>query len=206
MNLDEQKLSSHTHKKFQILINRILEANKNVLTSPQQLDADTLFEGMADHLVSTKESEFHEFKSSARWDLKENNIFDHIWESWIITIVAFLNTNGGNLILGVEERHGITKVLGIEIDKFKSQDEYHRYIKDKIDKKIGIEFLENYISIHFHNIQDKVICQVQCKRLPRGRKAYFFENKKKTKFYKRSGPSNIELSINEFDDYQKERK
>ena len=46
--------------------------------------------------------------------------------------MAFLNTNGGHLVIGVDNDK---KLIGIEIDQFPSTDEWQRYLVDKIKTK-----------------------------------------------------------------------
>ena len=61
---------------------------------------------------------------------KQNKIRDYITEQVLKTIVAFLNTDGGTLVVGQSD----DKKLVIEADKFKSQDDCSKYLKDKKNK------------------------------------------------------------------------
>ncbi len=64
-------------------------------------------------LVRQQESKTLEFKSSLRWDLKNDQKDDkHITHASLKTIAAFLNTDGGDLLIGVADDG---TVLGIAV-------------------------------------------------------------------------------------------
>ena len=62
----------------------------------------------AEELLKLQESKTLEFKSSLRWNLKEDRKDDkHVTHAALKTIAAFLNTEGGDLLIGVARRsHG----------------------------------------------------------------------------------------------------
>jgi len=113
-------------------------------------------------LLESEESVKHELKSSLRFNTKEKKVTDWLVNECLKTIVAFLNTEGGHLLIGINDKK---ELLGIEIDNFKSQDEWHRYLKDKIKHKIGLKYLENYIKVEFKNIDEKTIAIIKCAAL-----------------------------------------
>ena len=107
------------------------------------IDADTLFANIPDYqkqkLITANESVVHEYKPSLRYDIhkkgadpskKENQ---YTQDMWLKTIVAFLNSRGGNLIIGIGDNK---KILGLEHDSFKNNDECYKFITYKI---IGID-------------------------------------------------------------------
>ena len=69
----------------------------------------------AEEVLKLQESKTLEFKSSLRWNLKEHRKDDkRITHAVLKTIAAFLNTDGGDLLIGVDDKR---KVLGIEHDR-----------------------------------------------------------------------------------------
>lgn len=54
-------------------------------------------------LIAAGESATVEFKSSARWDVKQNQPGKHVERVIVKTVAAFLNTTGGALVIGVED-------------------------------------------------------------------------------------------------------
>jgi predicted HTH transcriptional regulator len=68
----------------------------------------------AEELIKRGESKSLEFKSTLRWSLKENRRDDKgVTHAALKTIAAFLNTEGGDLLIGVADDGSI---VGIERD------------------------------------------------------------------------------------------
>ena len=147
-----------------------------------------------DRLLKEEESKSFERKSTLRFDTKQNKILDFITDQVLKTIVAFLNTDGGTLVVGQSDDKIL---LGIEADKFKSQDDCSKYFKDKIKAKIGLKFLETYIKYKFLKQEDKTLLVVTCAKLPKSERAFINE----TDFYIRSGPSNEKLNTKDTIEY-----
>src|SRR5690606_7134738 len=69
----------------------------------------------AEELIKRKESKTLEFKSTLRWSLKDDNQDDEgVTHAVLKTIAAFLNTEGGGLLIGVADDGS---VVGIEHDR-----------------------------------------------------------------------------------------
>ena len=103
-----------------------------------------------------------------------------------------MNTEGGTLIIGQDDDKNI---LGIEIDKFKNQDDCSKFLKDKIKSNIGIKYLETYIKYSFHSVENKTLLIVNCTKLPIKETAFLNE----TDFYKmlaRIMPGEIHADVN----------
>lgn len=145
-----------------------------------------------DMLLKKEESAKHELKSSLRYSTKKKINEDFLVDPILKTIVAFLNTEGGHLLVGVEEvPNGDNKVLGIEVDGFKSQDEWHRHLKSIIKTRIDIKYLEKNIKIEFKKVKNKTIAIIKVAALDKKEHAMLDE----TKIFERKGPSNEELKI-----------
>src|SRR5690606_16553303 len=54
-----------------------------------------------DELIDNDEDHAVEFKSTARWDLRENQPSKAIEDAIVKTVAAFLNTDGGTLLIGI---------------------------------------------------------------------------------------------------------
>ncbi len=77
----------------------------------------------AEELIKQGESKTLEFKSTLRWNLVEDRKDDKvITHAALKTVAAFLNTEGGDLLLGVADDGS---VVGIEVDRFESNDQFH---------------------------------------------------------------------------------
>jgi uncharacterized repeat protein (TIGR03833 family) len=144
-------------------------------------------------LIKKGENYKLEFKSDALWSLgkteqeiKDSKSYDlhtfrHKASKVIIarSIAALLNSEGGNLLIGVKEKRdgkGEAEIIGIEEDlkKLKSQnksdttDSYKRMIIDDIIRpyfppKI-YNHLNNYLSIEFEEFKYKTVCNIKVKK------------------------------------------
>ena len=66
-----------------------------------------------EEIVANGEDEYHEFKSSLRWDVKESKVNKLLEEVVLKTIAAFNNKEGGMLIIGASDEG---EVIGLEDD------------------------------------------------------------------------------------------
>ena len=109
-------------------------------------------------IIRCGEGKHVEFKASFRWDIKEDKIIDGRKTDVLKGIVAFLNSGGGTLLLGVGDDRSI---LGIERDGYKSQDEYRRALVSSITNRIGREFLDA-VQINFCLVGPHQVISVTC--------------------------------------------
>ncbi|HAM57915.1 MAG TPA: type I restriction endonuclease subunit R, partial [Candidatus Rokubacteria bacterium] len=80
----------------------------------------------AEELIKRGESRTLEFKSTLRWNLKEDRQDDKaVTHAVLKTIAAFLNTEGGDLLIGVADDGSIA---GIERDRLESDDKFMRHL------------------------------------------------------------------------------
>ena len=86
-------------------------------------------------LLKLQESKTLEFKSSLRWNLKEDRKDDkHVTHAALKTIAAFLNTEGGDLVIGVADDGA---VLGIEHDRLENDDKFMRHLAQVVRNGLG---------------------------------------------------------------------
>jgi hypothetical protein len=180
-------------------LNKYIEQLTNTVENDDfEYKPEKLFEEFPDYtirnLINMDESISLERKSTLRWSIKEKKIQDYIADTVLKTVVAFLNTEGGTLIIGQDDDKNI---LGIETDKFKNQDDCSKFLKDKIKSNIGIKYLETYIKYSFYKIEEKTLLIINCTKLPVKETAFLNE----TDFYKRTGPSNEKLSTKQTLEY-----
>ena len=180
---------------------RFKKLDDEVENSDFDFNIEELMKDFPDYTIkqylSLEESKKFERKSSLRFDIKQNKIENFITNQVLKTIVAFLNTEGGVLVVGQDDEKNI---LGIEIDKFKNQDDCSKYLKNKIKDYIGITFLETFIKYNFFKVQNKTVLVIECKKLPKDQNAYL-----KDDFFIRSGPSNEKLTTKDTLDYIKKK-
>lgn len=174
---------------FEALKNRI--DLKNV--APKKEDEVT-------ELIRLGENELLEMKSTLRFDLREGVVNKNLEHVIAKTISAFLNANGGNLIIGVDDNGN---VLGLEKDMEtftkKDIDGFELHLRQIISKYLNGSF-EKYLKISFPVIENKLICLV---KITRSGKPVFVSHEGKDSFYVRIGNSSIPKNRQEQSEYEK---
>jgi predicted HTH transcriptional regulator len=150
-------------------------------------------------LIATGENARFEMKSTLRWNLKSNKPGKEIENAWLKTIIAFLNTNGGTLLVGIEDDGN---VLGLEPDQFLNSDKYLLHVNNLIRDRIGMEFTQR-IKFELKPLDGKDLLCIQCLPSP---EAVFLKKDKDEEFYIRVGPSSSKLSSRETLRYMNDRR
>jgi len=113
---------------------------------------------------------------------------DAITHSCLKTIAAFLNTDGGNLLIGISDSG---EVVGIEQDQFPNDDKFLLHLFNVIKSSIG-DYTASLIDTDIYKTEEKSVCLVNCKKsnLP-----VFMQFKgKEEEYFIRTGPSTTKLS------------
>jgi tetratricopeptide (TPR) repeat protein len=143
-------------------------------------------------LIHGGENEFVEFKSSSLWSKsiskgeitasasKDVHKFGKDTSKVIIakTIAGFLNTEGGNLVIGIKENKGgaPNEITGIENEYPKLKDPcpdgYRRMLIDEIIRKYLpseiFHHLNMYLRIHFMKMDGRTLCWLEIKKADDG--------------------------------------
>ena len=106
------------------------------------------------------------------------------------------------LLIGVDDKNNI---VGIEVDKFKNNDDFLVEFIQQIGKRTSPDVmnLPSVVDVTLHKVEDKTVCNV---RVEPTRENIFvkFENKKH--FYKRTGPKTVSLDREEMVNYVMEKE
>ena len=169
-----------------------LETSRNTALHPKKLD----------ELLASRERENLEFKSSLRWDLQENKINKDLEKSAMKTAVAFLNSNGGHLVIGVDDS-GIIRGLSADYATLRkpSSDGFENHFTNVFKEDIGAEF-HRFVRVSFHALDQKEVCVMQI--LPASMPAYL-RSENNEAFYIRTGNSTTALPISKAADYIRAR-
>lgn len=141
-------------------------------------------------LIESGESDFVEFKSTMRYNLYTKKFDKEIEHAVLKTIAGFLNTNGGTLIIGVDDKKGI---LGLDNDKFKDDDHMLLHLTQIIQEKINTEH-SRFIQGNIEHSNGNKILRVDVK--PASTPAYVAHNNEEF-LYVRTGPSTSALKASE---------
>ena len=148
--------------------------------------------------MSEGESDRLEFKSTLQWDVHQSKENKGLQQSCLKTIAAFLNTEGGVLLIGVEDDGSL---FGLQKDlqclKNGSLDQFERHLVQLIENKIGKRFLPD-IKLRFAKLEGKDICGIYVHKAER--KA-FLKSDKGLELYIRTGNSSRTLTVPDIYDY-----
>jgi len=151
-------------------------------------------------LILSGEGVGFEMKSTLRFDLREGNINKKLEYVVAKTISAFLNSDGGTLIIGVDDEGNI---LGLEKDlKTLAQsdtDRFELHLRQLVKKYLGDNF-EKYLKISFPKIDDKEICVI---KILKSGKPVFTTFEGKESFFVRNGNATIPKNRQEQSEYEK---
>ncbi len=188
--VEETQFPQHYYRKPEKADPRgIVQTERTKKPKPVELSAE-------EKLIKEGENAKLEFKSTLRWNLHADRADKAIEHSVLKTVVAFLNSEGGTLLIGVEDDGNI---LGTEIDQFENDDKYLLHFGNLVNDKIGKQFTDQ-IRWNLRDIQGKKILRVDCSP---SSTAVFLKAKKGEEFYIRSGPSSVQLSTSEVLEYSR---
>jgi predicted HTH transcriptional regulator len=145
-------------------------------------------------LIARGESKTLEFKSTLRWNIKESRKdAERVTHAVLKTIAAFLNTEGGDLIIGVTDAG---EMVGIEQDQFESNDRFMLHLAQVVRNGLG-DRASTCIDPRIQKVNGKSVCLVTCERSP---EPVFLKWKDivpdspEGDFYVRSGPGSVKLA------------
>jgi hypothetical protein len=150
-----------------------------------------------DNLINLGECDTVEFKSTLSTNIKNNEHDPRLEMAVLKTIVAFMNTDGGNLLIGVnDEGH----IIGIDEEGFPNRDGMILHLTELVTKHIGREFIQ-FVSIRIMDVNDDGVLRVTCAKSNR---PVFLREGREDKFYARIGPSSVCLSGKEMLNYSRD--
>lgn len=152
-------------------------------------------------LVAAGESDRIEFKSTLRYDLRAKIVNKKLEYVIAKTIAAFLNSEGGDLFIGIDdEQNALGLTDDIETLSKKNIDGFELHLVEIIKKYIGGGY-STHIKVTFPVYDDVQICRI---RVAKSSKPVFVTFEGKEDFFVRSGCSSQPLSREDQSAYEKE--
>jgi len=149
-------------------------------------------------MILEGENQYLEFKQTFRWDIKQKVTSKDLEKSVIKTISAFLNSDGGNLLIGVADNGS---VCGINDDiktlVKKDKDGFENHFNQVLRTSIGAEFRQ-YVNLIFETIEDKDVCFIEVTPSP---KPVYVKTNGEEEFFIRTGNSTSPLKVSEANSY-----
>jgi len=152
-------------------------------------------------LIRRGEGMYIEFKQTLRYDARKGETSRELEKMVLKTIVAFLNSDGGTLLIGVDDSG---KVSGLHDDyktlTKKDRDGFENHLTTLVKTAIGLPYAK-YVRAAFESIDGKDICVVSVKGAHKP--AYLTNGDKKEEFFVRVGNSTQPFSMSEAEEYIK---
>jgi len=203
-SIEKQRVLIHTSTKLRGLQKIIDELQTEIGLNPKNVKAilekyDTIKEplkslSMEDEvlgIIRKGEGKSIEFKQTFSKNIRTLKKDVDIEKASLKTMIGFMNTHGGTLLIGVSDKGVIT---GIEEDIFNSQDSYLLHFRNSLNSKLGAEFypLMDYDII---TVMGKMVLKVVCSA---SRKPCFYDKKE---FFVRTNPATDKLEGQQLVEY-----
>jgi schlafen family protein len=148
-----------------------------------------------DEALRLPESDTLEFKSSVRWDYNKRQVNKGLEDVIVKTVVAFLNTSGGVLVIGVDDDRTI-KGLQPDYDSLtkKNRDGLELHLQQIISERLGADRYQLQVSMEFHTIDGKDVCLIRIKPAP---KPVVMREQNQPCLYVRAGNATRSLNVEE---------
>ncbi|MEI6222869.1 MAG: DUF262 domain-containing protein [bacterium] len=150
-------------------------------------------------IIAKGEDNFIEFKSSIRWDYKQEQV-NKVLEFVIAkTLAALLNTEGGRLFIGIDDEGNI---LGLENDYSTlgnkgNWDGFQLKLIEIINNLLGKEFHQN-LSVQLVQIEGKDVCVIE---VSANHTPVYVRYNNQEHFFIRASSSTQPMSIREANEY-----
>ncbi|OGN22307.1 MAG: hypothetical protein A2918_00085 [Candidatus Yanofskybacteria bacterium RIFCSPLOWO2_01_FULL_42_49] len=147
-----------------------------------------------DEIIKSEEHEKLEFKTSFRWDANRNQINKELEKAVMKTVAAFLNSNGGRLLIGVSDK-GVPVGLDNDFASLvkKDADGFENHFNNIFNTMIG-PGLRRFVKLEFGNISDKTVCLVD---IEPSHKPVYLKTGESEDFYIRTGNVTTPLKMSE---------
>ena len=150
-------------------------------------------------LLNHSEHENLEFKSTFRWDTRQNAVNRVLEKSAMKTIAAFLNSRGGHLVMGVDDNKA---VVGLASDfgslVRKDADGFENHFTQIFHNMIGAEFRQ-FVKLNWSQADGKECCVVSVS--PSHKPVYLKNDNNGEEFYVRTGNGTTALKLSEANAY-----
>jgi hypothetical protein len=160
-----------------------------------EFDEETMVQ-MVRRVIDKGECDSAEFKSTFRWDIRRKEKHGDITHASLKTIAAFLNSEGGCLLVGVADDGSI---IGTELDGFDSDDKYLLHFYNVTHERLGIIAAKN-VKASIVNLEGKSILKAFCNK---SSQPVYYKKKGGSvmEFFIRNGPQTISLPIEQISAY-----
>jgi hypothetical protein len=151
-------------------------------------------------ILESGENDDAEFKSSLRWDYKENKVNKELEHVVARTIAGFMNTKGGTLLIGVNDEK---ELLGLEMDyntlKKKNADGFLVHLAHLLNNYFGKEYA-SFWSAKIISDKSRDICKID---ISLANKPAYIKYDNREEFWVRVSATTQPMQIKEAHEYIK---
>ena len=146
-------------------------------------------------LIAAGENERVEFKSSLRWDRREERA-NKVLEAVVVkTLAGFLNAKGGTLLIGVGDDGALVGVA----DDYKTlrkqdRDGFELHLQAVLARDVGESAAATFLTVNFHALDGCDICQITVEPCDQ---PVYVEHQRDALFYVRIGNATRALPVDE---------
>lgn len=140
-----------------------------------------------------------EFKSTLRWNLKTGQKDGAIEHAVLKTVAAFLNTDGGTLLVGVADDGTI---VGNQVDQLESRDKFERHFTQIVTDRLGVTS-PLLTRTEFEAIDGRDVFRVDV--MPSPAPVFLRGKPGEEEFFVRTGPQTVKLGVRDALDYARSR-
>ncbi len=161
----------------------------NSLTS----DDDPSYSRPLGDLIGMGEGMGLEFKSTLQWDVVAGQRNKGLRDAVLKTLVAFMNTEGGTLLIGVEDSG---KIFGLETDLSLvggSADRFLQLLNSLVADRIGVQY-SPYVLARMDSVEGNPVCVVDASK---SAEPAFMSGQRGREFYVRVGNTTRSLDAEE---------
>lgn len=174
------------YKKHDQQFEEVFQAINNLLEAPTPSSTE--------EIIRKGEGQHVEFKSTLRVNLHTLKPDRDIEFAVLKTIGGFLNSEGGTLLIGVNDQG---EILGIQKDNFSSKDKMMLHLTHLIKTHIGVQY-HQFIRYFVETFKTHEVFRVDCRK---SNVPAYLKQDNKNLFYIRTGASTAELPANEIHDF-----
>lgn len=149
-------------------------------------------------LIQLGENEHVEFKTTARWDVRQGKVNKALSDVVAKTIAAFANHGGGSLLVGVDDDG---EVAGLDHDystlKKPDRDGFAQLIMTLVRERLGGHICR-LVHVLFAEVGDRDVCRIVVE--PAGAPV-FFNDGRQSRLFVRTGNASRELDARETVEY-----
>jgi len=195
-------------RKKPVVLRHIPDADKYI-KELRSLEKAHVVENGRDHvsvdifaLLEDREHENLELKSSLRWDMKLAKVNRAVEKSALKTITAFLNSDGGRVVIGVGDKG---EPIGLDYDyaslRRRNADGFEAHFTNIFKTAIGPDY-RRHVKLTFHKIAGKEVCVAH---VYQSEKPAYLKFDNEEAFYIRTGNTTTALPVSQVVSYVSEK-